>query len=107
MGEGFLRASYRERERKGVGQLDNSALIRNICRFCGGGRKAASGGREVTASCFICLSGQVSTSRAINVCFFHLRDFLKKYWHTVEPDKVTLLKNVSFFNRRTQLPHYQ
>ena len=32
MGEGFLRVSYRQRE-KGVGQLDNAALIRNICRF--------------------------------------------------------------------------
>lgn len=58
MGEGFLRASYRVKERKGAGQLDNTALIKNICRWRG--RKTASGGREMTAFCFICLSGQVS-----------------------------------------------
>ncbi len=39
MGKGFLRASYKEKERKGVGQLDNTALIRNICRFHGRGEK--------------------------------------------------------------------
>lgn len=39
--------------RKGVGQLDNTALIRNICRFLDREGKTASGGREITASCFI------------------------------------------------------
>lgn len=43
-----------------MGQLDNTALIRNICRFRGGGRKTASGGREATGSSFMSSSGQVS-----------------------------------------------
>lgn len=46
MGDGFLGVSYMDKEQKGVGQLDNTALIKNICRFCGGGRKKNSEGWE-------------------------------------------------------------